>query len=255
MTTVFLSYSHADEDFRKQLEKQLSMLRRQNVIDIWSDRCIDAGENFEIEIDSRLKSSDLILLLVSPDFLASDYCYEKEMLFAVERHQQGAAIVIPIILRPCDWHSTPFGKILATPRDGKPITLWADRDEALLDVVQAIRRLVAGNQANGSKAASPRSSGSPFRERDLIGSHWMIYPAERQTRRELWLSAGGHAKIRYRGLFEKQHAYHWSFSGSLLIVWMDGCEYRLELDGDKFFGEFTIDNPPQNFAVHAERVA
>jgi len=139
VATVFFSYSHADEALRDQLEKQLSILKRQGVIETWHDRRIVAGEEFDKAIASHVEIDDIILLLVSSDFLASDYCYDREMLRAMERHGQGAATVIPVILRPCDWMSTPFGKLQAVPTNGRPVTLWPDRDEAFLEVARAIR--------------------------------------------------------------------------------------------------------------------
>jgi hypothetical protein len=140
---VFFSYSHADEALRDQLEKQLSMLKRQGVIDTWHDRRIGAGQEIAYEIDEQINRDDIILLLVSADFLASNYCYDIEMKRAMERHEAGEAIVIPIILRACDWHHAPFGKLNAVPRDGKPITQWADIDEALLQVAKAVREAAA----------------------------------------------------------------------------------------------------------------
>lgn len=151
MPNVFFSYSHVDEDLRDQLEKQLSMLKRQGVIDTWHDRRIGAGEEIDRAIDDHINSDEIILLLVSPDFIASDYCYDIEMNRAMERHATGAAVVIPVILRACDWHHAPFGKLLATPRDGKPVTQWPDRDEAFLQVAQAVRK--AAGQWQGAKAA------------------------------------------------------------------------------------------------------
>ncbi|CAN7665087.1 toll/interleukin-1 receptor domain-containing protein [Aminobacter sp. LjRoot7] len=139
MPSVFFSYSHADETLRDELEKQLSMLKRQGLIETWHDRRIGAGEEIDKAIDERINRDDIILLLVSPDFLASNYCYDIEMKRALERHAAGEAIVIPVILRPCDWHPAPFGKLNATPPDGKPITKWADRDEAFLEVAKALR--------------------------------------------------------------------------------------------------------------------
>ncbi|MND94436.1 TIR domain protein [compost metagenome] len=142
MPSVFFSYSHADEELRNQLEKQLAMLRRQGVIETWHDRRIGAGENIDQAIDAHINSDEIILLLVSPDFIASDYCYEIEMKRAMERHLAGEAIVIPVILRACDWHHAPFGKLNASPRDGKPITQWPDIDEAFLQVAKAVRGAV-----------------------------------------------------------------------------------------------------------------
>jgi hypothetical protein len=156
LPNVFFSYSHVDEDLRDQLEKQLSMLKRQGVIDTWHDRRIGAGEEIDRAIDDHINSDDIILLLVSPDFIASDYCYDIEMNRAMERHAAGAAAVIPVILRACDWHHAPFGKLLATPRDGKPVTQWPDRDEAFLQVAQAVRK--AAGQRQGVKVAAEQPS-------------------------------------------------------------------------------------------------
>lgn len=143
MPSVFFSYSHADEDLRDQLEKQLSTLKRQRVIETWHDRRIGAGNEIDRAISERIETDDVILLLVSPDFIASDYCYDREMRRAMERHEAGDAIVIPVILRPCDWHGTPFGKLLAVPTDGKPVTQWPDRDQAFLEVANAVREAAA----------------------------------------------------------------------------------------------------------------
>lgn len=142
MISVFFSYSHADEELRDQLEQQLSIMRRQNLISTWHDRRIIAGSEIDHSIDTNLEDADVILLLVSPSFLASDYCYDREMARAMERHERGEARVIPVILRACDWNDTPFGKLLATPTDGKPITLWADRDQAFLEVTKSIKAAV-----------------------------------------------------------------------------------------------------------------
>lgn len=157
MPTVFFSYSHADEDLRDQLEKQLAMLKRQGVIETWHDRRIGAGQEFGQVIDDHINTDDIILLLVSPDFIASDYCYDIEMKRAMERHDAGKAIVIPVILRACDWHHAPFGKLLGTPRDGKPVTQWPDRDEAFLQVARAVRD-AAGRL---SATTAPAAAGSP----------------------------------------------------------------------------------------------
>jgi len=139
VSTLFFSYSHADESLRDQLEKHLSGLRRQGVISSWHDRRITAGTELAEAIDSHLDTADIILLLISPDFIASDYCYEREMNRALERHQKREARVIPVILRPCDWQGLPFGKLLATPTDGRPITMWPNIDQAFLNVVTAIK--------------------------------------------------------------------------------------------------------------------
>ena len=130
---VFFSYSHQDEGLRNELEKHLSVLRRQGVIDIWTDHRIGPGEEIGGEIDRHLESADIILLLVSPDFLNSDYCYDIEMKRAMERHERGEARVIPIILRPCDWQSAPFGGLKALPADGNPVSKHQSLDDAFVE--------------------------------------------------------------------------------------------------------------------------
>jgi hypothetical protein len=156
MPTVFFSYSHADEALRDQLEKQLSMLKRQGVIDTWHDRRIGAGQDIDSSIDEHINSDDIILLLVSADFIASDYCYNVEMKRAIERHDRGEAIVIPVILRACDWRHAPFGRLNAVPLDSKPITQWPDIDEAILQVAKAVRD-AAGRFNSASEPAAARA--------------------------------------------------------------------------------------------------
>src|SRR5260370_19839659 len=109
--TLFYSYAHEDELLRNELEKHLSLLRRQSLITEWHDRQILAGEEWAHDIDQHLEVASIILLLVSPDFLASDYCYDVEIQRALERHRRGEARVIPIILRPVDWHVAPFARL------------------------------------------------------------------------------------------------------------------------------------------------
>lgn len=99
MAKVFFSYAHEDEALRDKLETHLSLLKRQGVIETWHDRRIGPGDAFGDDIDTALETSDIVLLLVSADFLASDYCHDIEMRRALERHAQGLARVVPIILR------------------------------------------------------------------------------------------------------------------------------------------------------------
>jgi hypothetical protein len=107
---VFYSYSHKDESLRQKLETHLSLLQREALIKPWHDRCISAGTKWSNQIDDHVHSADIILLLISPDFLASNYCFDIEMKIALDRHEKKQAIVVPIILRPVDWHSSPFRK-------------------------------------------------------------------------------------------------------------------------------------------------
>ena len=140
---LFYSYAHADEELKVFLDKHLASLKKEGVIDSWHDRMIDAGDQWETAIRDRdLNSAQVILLLVSADFLASRYCYDIEMTDALKRHERGDACVIPVILRSCDWHNTPFARLQALPKDGLAVNSWRDRDEAFTDIARGIRRSV-----------------------------------------------------------------------------------------------------------------
>jgi hypothetical protein len=139
---VFLSYSHKDERLRDKLATHLSQLKHEGLITDWHDRKIGAGTEWAGQIDEHLNAARIILLLVSADFLASRYCYDVEMKRALARHGAGEARVIPVVLKPCDWHTAPFGKLKALPKDGLPVTKWKNRDEAFTDVARGIRAAV-----------------------------------------------------------------------------------------------------------------
>jgi hypothetical protein len=140
--TVFVSYSHADKAYKDELAVFLTSLMRQEKISLWVDNCINPGEDLEVAINAALGSAEIVLLLISPDFIASDYCYERELTKALELHDQGKSIVVPVIIRPCDWHTLSFGRLKALPADGKPINTWANRDSGWHDVVRSIRELI-----------------------------------------------------------------------------------------------------------------
>jgi len=138
--TVFYVYAREDELLREQLERHLRLLSRQGLISEWHDRQILPGAIWAQEIDAHLDSASIILLLISSDFLASDYCYGVEMQRALERHSQGEARVIPIFLRPVDWERAPFAHLQGLPRDSKPVTEWDNRDVAFRNIAQELRR-------------------------------------------------------------------------------------------------------------------
>jgi len=155
---LFFSYSHEDEAFKNKLNKHLKMLQRLNVISAWQDRDISAGSEWEAEILGNLEQADIILLLVSDNFLASDYCWDKEMERALQRHEEGTARVIPIILKPVDgWYQAPFGKLQALPKDAKPISSWSNEDEAYTNIAAGIRK-VAENMSKNPKATPNKTS-------------------------------------------------------------------------------------------------
>lgn len=145
---VFVSYSHKDAQLREKLLTHLALLQNQKVISAWYDGKIDPGKEWEPEIYEHLNAARIILLLISADFLASSFCYSKEMTRALERHNLGDARVIPIILRPVDWHSASFGKLKALPTDGKAVTEWTNRDSAWKTVATGIRTAAEGLRAH-----------------------------------------------------------------------------------------------------------
>ena len=140
---LFYSYSRKDERLRNELEIHLKLLQRQGLIEPWHDRKIEAGDEWKHKIDENLEHAEIILLLVSADFIASDYCYEEEMKRALERHEQKEARLVPIILRDVNWKIAPFEKLQALPKDGRPVTKWRPRDSAWRNVSEGIERVVA----------------------------------------------------------------------------------------------------------------
>jgi TIR domain len=141
---LFFCYAHEDEPLLNKLKSHLSPLQRQGLIDVWYDRDINAGTEWENEIDTHLRTADIILLLISPDFMNSDYCYSIEMQRALERHKHKEARVIPIILRPIYWQGEPLGTLQALPTDAKPVTDpdWHNLDRALFNVTEGIRKTI-----------------------------------------------------------------------------------------------------------------
>lgn len=138
---LFYSYSHKDEVLRKELETHLTLLQRQGLIESWNDRDIEAGDEWKQKIDENLERADIILLLVSADFIASDYCYEKEMIRALERHEKKEARVIPVIVRDVNWRNAPFARLQGLPSDAVAVTRWPDKDSAWRNVSEGIEKV------------------------------------------------------------------------------------------------------------------
>jgi len=139
---LFYSYSHKDEGLRLELETHLTLLRRVGLLEGWNDRRITAGTEWKGAIDEHMRRADLILLLVSADFLASDYCYDVEATLALERHERREARVVPVIVRDVNWKLAPFSKLQALPIDGKAVMTWADRDSAWKNVEEGLGSLL-----------------------------------------------------------------------------------------------------------------
>jgi len=136
---IFISYTHQDEEYCRKLLNHLSALKRQGIIKTWYDREILSGEKWDEKIKKKLINSDIILLLISAKFIGSDYCYKVEVELAMKLHRENKAIIIPIILKPCDWIDLPISNILSLPKDARAISLWENEDEAWLDVINGIK--------------------------------------------------------------------------------------------------------------------
>lgn len=136
---VFVSYSHVDEELKNRLVRHLRPLEHENLIEVWVDHQIQAGDDWDKEIAKKLSQADIVLTLVSIDFINSKYCYDIELESALEREAAGEAKVIPVILRSCLWTKSPLGRLKALPTDGKAVTTWQDTDEALTVVASGVR--------------------------------------------------------------------------------------------------------------------
>lgn len=140
--SVFCSYSHRGARLRNKLEDHLSNLKRQGKISVWHDRDITGGEEWVGKIEEHLNKADIILLLVSASFMASDYCNSVELRRALERTDLGRHELSQGILRPVDWQSSPIGKLQALPTDARAVSNWKDREEAFMNIAQGIRKVV-----------------------------------------------------------------------------------------------------------------
>lgn len=155
-----MSYSHKDEELRDELETHLSMLKRKGLISTWHDRKILPGDDFKNEIDENLEDANLILLLISPYFLDSDYCFNIELKRALERHENGEARVVPIILEHCHWQIAEFSKLQALPEDGRPVTAFPNQHEAFTEIAKGIRKAVKETQSKSLKTEYRQSEAS-----------------------------------------------------------------------------------------------
>ncbi len=138
-----------------RVRRQLIIFDRLGLIAKWYDRKIRPGSEWKGEIDHHLRHAGVILLLVSPDFFASDYCYDVEMEQAIRQHEAGDSVVVPIILRPCPWQQAPFAHIQALPKDGRSITEWPNRDSACKNVADNIMTVVNALEA---KRKAPKNT-------------------------------------------------------------------------------------------------
>ena len=198
---LFYCYARKDHALRDKLDAHLATLRRTGLITAWYDGEIVPGASWEEEIEAHLNTADIILLLISPAFIVSDYCYSKEMERALERHRAKEARVVPILLRPVDWVGTPFSTLQILPSNARPVTRWLDHDEALEDVAKGIRKVV--NDLLSQRLIAPGSSvptellQAPL-SRSSIGTQQMRL-SQRRISRRIMIGLAGLATVAVAG--------------------------------------------------------
>src|SRR6266496_3676354 len=168
---VFYSYAHEDEVLLNKLKSHLSILRREGLITEWYDRQIVPGTEWKHVIDDHINTASIILLLISPDFIASDYSYGVEMVQAMQRHKASDACVIPIILRPVDWTRAPFAELQALPTNARPVTTWSNRDKALVDIVKGVRRAIENFHVSYKDVSQQVKGGDGRAWHELVHAH------------------------------------------------------------------------------------
>ncbi len=139
---IFMSYAHEDEAMKTELDKALILLKRSGKIEVWQDRELIAGQEWDKAIKGEITGADIILLLISVDFNNSQYIWDNELAVAVQRHENGEARVIPVILRECEWKDMPYGKLQALPAGDVPVQKFARADEAYTGIAKGIRGVV-----------------------------------------------------------------------------------------------------------------
>jgi WD40 repeat protein/Flp pilus assembly protein TadD len=159
---ILCCYAREDQQMLEHLKKHLMPLQRLGMIQIWSDTNLNAGQEWEKELHQHLDSADIILLLISPDFISSEYCYSTEMVRAIERHDQGSAHVIPILLRSTFWRNSPFAKLQMLPTNAKPVKGWSDHDDAFHDITIHVNQIVTQLQTQRTLDEAQTHEGAEY---------------------------------------------------------------------------------------------
>jgi len=250
---VFCCYAHEDEPLLNKLKTHLSPLQRQQLIHIWHDRDISAGAEWEQEIEKHLNTAHIILLLISPDFISSEYCYSTELKSALERHNQRKAIVIPVILRPSDWEDVSpgdfrLGQFQALPRDAFPVTRWDDRDDAFLDVAKGIKKVVQDLARFSPRALTPPGQGMNHPYHPTSSLAWSLDGTYLATGHQdatvhIWRTSTGSLYRTYTGHARPIRTLAWSPNGYSLAstdsetfrIWKPSTGLDTNITGDLYF--------------------
>ena len=248
---IFFSYAHEDEDLMNDVRRQLIVEERNGRIIKWYDREILPGADWQNQIDRRLKRAAIILLFMSPHFIASLYCYEVEGQAALRRHETGEARVIPVILRPCLWDGSPFGMLQALPRDAKAVSTWPNRDEACMDVAKGVLlvvdELTASRNFNQPRTDFPKTATDMTREYRLISPEPKYEKIERlmpKLLEEMREDLRKHPTTREFVVLKREWMYnHQGFYLAYYLDEHDDLEGKLQiLENLKLVREITYNN-------------
>ncbi|MGH3449661.1 MAG: TIR domain-containing protein [Haloechinothrix sp.] len=165
---LFLSYAHEDRDLVTELRKHLAPLRHEQIVADWYDREVMAGQDWDREIRAQLESSDLVIVVVSADFVASDYAYGRELALALRLHDQGRLRLLPVIGRNCKWQNLPLARLQVLPEGAVPISSWDQRDDALVSVVVGVERVAREILSSGDSLVDDWLTSRLLRRRVLI---------------------------------------------------------------------------------------
>lgn len=193
---IFLSFAYEDRAFRDALDTHLAALQKSGYIDNWHKHEVAAGGEWQNVVDEQLNQADIILLFITPHFIASQYCYSVQMKQALEKHEHGEARVIPILFRPTFWYDLPFAKLQGLPVSGnKTVSEWKNKDRAYVEIVEGIKKAIEELSERRSVApVAPNSPASPLwhvpyqrnpfftgREHLLLALRQTFLSAEKQT--------------------------------------------------------------------------
>lgn len=167
---VFISYSRKDENYKDQLLTHLSTLQRNGIIDAWTDRKIKPGEKWDKSIKKELRECEVVLFLISADFMASEYIHATEVKISLERQEQGKVHIIPIILRPCSWKDVPvLGELQALPKDAEPLDTWTNIDKGWVNVVEGIKTIIQDKVKPTASKQKGKNSNSSKKKKKAKG--------------------------------------------------------------------------------------
>lgn len=239
---VFCSYAREDAEYRDELVKHMSPFVRGGQIDLWHDREIRPGNSWANEISDNLDGAEIIVLLVSADFLASRYCYEIEMEQALVMHHSGQATVIPILVRSVHWESMPLSFLQALPDQARPIDQWESQDAAWTDVISGISDAIDELKSKRTQGASPASLGQTPEpvEVETVKAGGAVKqvrkdPSPQSTGKRTPFHVSDTANFKYALLVEygQQKGEHFMLpeGASLLVGRDERCQIRLH-DGD-----------------------